>query len=333
MNVEIESNIKYENFMDYKIFNREQNFLELLKVEPDSQQPKHENSQGLETMIERQKSMKSIEDEPESYLNYENFGKPETWDVGQKTMGLISVKPKKINDELFEQLNLKKQFDQNIRFREKSFSENYHPQDIRKDSRNNDELNRATNLFKCDAIGCNEVFDDKLKLRHHKYDHSGLQIFTCDVKGCQMDFLSKNNLESHRQFHFTCKESRKKIKCEYCGGNFVNNYSLKHHKQNHCKKKFKCSHEGCKKAFPSKDKLDSHELVHFKTEKIFKCDHAGCEKVFRRKDSWMDHKLTHSGIKSFRCNYCQKAFVNKKHCPFDHESFYCKVKKLSFLNA
>lgn len=49
------------------------------------------------------------------------------------------------------------------------------------------------------------------------------------------------------------------------------------------------------------------------TEKRFKCSTEGCDKAFKRQDELKRHSRIHSGVRPFGCENCDKRFLRKDH--------------------
>lgn len=49
------------------------------------------------------------------------------------------------------------------------------------------------------------------------------------------------------------------------------------------------------------------------TEKRFKCSTEGCDKAFKRQDELKRHSRIHSGVRPFGCESCDKRFLRKDH--------------------
>ena len=59
--------------------------------------------------------------------------------------------------------------------------------------------------------------------------------------------------------------------------------------------------------FPFPSELSRHRLTHTK-EKPYKCTHDGCTKAFNQKFGLDQHLRFHNGEKPFSCNYCSLKF-------------------------
>ena len=73
---------------------------------------------------------------------------------------------------------------------------------------------------------------------------------------------------------------------------------------------FRCTHEGCTKAFRWQSGLTRHMLSHTE-EKAYVCEI--CTKAFTREDSLDRHKHIHTGESLSQCTECDKKFTTLYH--------------------
>ncbi|KAJ2144548.1 transcriptional repressor [Coemansia sp. RSA 678] len=69
--------------------------------------------------------------------------------------------------------------------------------------------------------------------------------------------------------------------------------------QSQCKRKYKCTFDGCGKAFTTSGHLSRHFRIHT-GEKNYQCLHPGCTSRFSRQDNMMQHYRTHLSPRSRR---------------------------------
>lgn len=90
-----------------------------------------------------------------------------------------------------------------------------------------------------------------------------------------------------------------------------NNLQLKFEDKDDCCEGFSCSI--CHKNFSTKKNLSRHLSLH-KNEKKYKCSFEGCNKAYLRSDHLKRHLISHSDNKKpFSCSKCIMRFSNKAH--------------------
>ncbi|XP_023239205.1 zinc finger protein 2-like [Centruroides sculpturatus] len=176
--------------------------------------------------------------------------------------------------------------------------------------------------YSCDI--CNKYFKTKLSLTLHKVVHNNQFNHTCHV--CNKSFKRSAGLKLHIRTH----TDEYKYSCNICNKYFKTKHYLRNHKVIHrdtkkyvcdiCKKGYNFTtalakhcltkHENmylcsiCKKLFKNKNTLEEHLKVH-----IEKCNI--CNKEFKTKTTLINHQKIHFDIKPFRCEKCNRGFINK----------------------
>jgi uncharacterized Zn-finger protein len=101
------------------------------------------------------------------------------------------------------------------------------------------------------------------------------------------------------------KGKKKKTICPICGALILNMTS--HLRVHDDVRPYKCEYEGCDKAFISNTKLKSHvNSVHLK-QRSFRCEICG--KAFLEKNNLKNHLRVHIGDRKFKCDICNKTFL------------------------
>lgn len=135
------------------------------------------------------------------------------------------------------------------------------------------EHDKEAERFECDA--CPASFITNLRLIRHQRELHSNERFNCTIEGCGKVFKIEKKLQMHLNLHAGIKP----YSCDVCGIAYSLYSSLHYHKKTHVKKqtgnveKFKCSFEGCKKAFIRQSSLNIHILEHDPNPaERFECD-------------------------------------------------------------
>lgn len=190
-------------------------------------------------------------------------------------------------------------------------------------------LHNKIKRLKCDY--CGSIHSNKTALSHHIDIHRKHSILQCNA--CQSSFTTVKIMKDHLKGHISPKI------CEFCGKSFARTFELNLHIASrhvnemkfacsYCKRKFatfkaqrehetrihrteksevfECSQ--CQKSFSMREKLRVHSFEHY-IGKVFNCLDQNCAKFFKSQSSLTLHKKSHSQEKNYRCNRCEKSFV------------------------
>ena len=138
-----------------------------------------------------------------------------------------------------------------------------------------------------------------------------LKLYVCPHCHLQLKAGMTNHLKWHREHPEEIYPSRST--CEHCGKTFKKIGILRAHivrMHSNMPKKFKCSYEGCERAFKMRGELNTHYLIHTNA-KNFICTECGLG--FRTKMAMDSHTLRkHTNLKpSIPCEECGKLFKVK----------------------
>jgi hypothetical protein len=106
-------------------------------------------------------------------------------------------------------------------------------------------------------------------------------------------------------------------RCPCHGRSFATASSLRRHLQPPAKQ-HQCPHDGCGKAFRTKQHLADHERTHG-SERPFVCSHAGCLKSFRQSAHLAVHMQSHMRKRSFEQSSSSSTSASASH-DFDFDS-------------
>lgn len=158
--------------------------------------------------------------------------------------------------------------------------------------------------YVCTEEGCGKAYNRPALLRQHQRTHTNERPFVCPEEGCDMAFFRKSHLEVHQLSHLSDEE--KPHKCPVCGKGFTSPQKLLRHVVTHTKS-FRCSHEGCNKAFYAWQSLRHHEEITH--QQALTCEH--CNRAFSTRPLLLKHKLRdHGEVAPFMCDHpgCFRVF-------------------------
>ncbi|KAL5279821.1 hypothetical protein ACFFRR_004060 [Megaselia abdita] len=147
---------------------------------------------------------------------------------------------------------------------------------------------------------CEETFYNVFNLREHvKKLHSHEQKLTCE--DCGAKYFIQVDLDNHRKHHTDTI-------CPHCGKKFQCRRQLKRHIDIHSATVYICS--VCGISLGTKHTLGKHMVIH--SEAKYKCKF--CTKEFKLSGSFKLHMLGHSGLRPYKCIFCEGTFSDSSVC-------------------
>uniref|UniRef100_A0A182NCX0 Protein krueppel n=1 Tax=Anopheles dirus TaxID=7168 RepID=A0A182NCX0_9DIPT len=124
---------------------------------------------------------------------------------------------------------------------------------------------------------------------------------TCDV--CYKTFRTRQKLTIHRNTHLRLAP----FKCTFdgCSKAFKSRIGLEEHVARHTNS-FEYTCDICSKGFQHRSYLSAHRRAH-NTERNFQC--SLCGQTFKAKQALLEHKNSHLGVKPFGCDQCDKQYA------------------------
>ncbi len=151
---------------------------------------------------------------------------------------------------------------------------------------------------------CGKLFRSKSDLKKHYVVHTKERNFKCDI--CNALFGLADNLYHHKNRVYGLKP--RQWQCTVCGTSYFTQAALKKHneaKHPNDPEQSKVQCPICSKTLKNKYSMISH-IKRCKKIKNHKCEKCG--KCFVTKAEVKLHDIIHTGVKSYTCPFCQKAF-------------------------
>ena len=145
--------------------------------------------------------------------------------------------------------------------------------------------------------------------------------FIC--KHCGQHFASTTHLASHVKLHSAAKN----CVCETCGRKFRYMSSLRTHRLLHSDElKYQC--KLCPKKFRFSQGLRYHEHTYHSANDDYQSRHSCefCEFTTAQKTQLEIHRRRHTGERPFKCDFCGKSYMAKKHLR-KHQQIHLKQPK------
>jgi len=151
---------------------------------------------------------------------------------------------------------------------------------------------------------CDKRFRDSSGLRFHEKVHSDDRAFQCEQ--CIKSFVRLNEYKRHKKrIHDDIKDRV----CETCGQAFMMDSNLKKHMylDHGLGMKYDC--ERCGNPFYTPNGLKRHSMICAdKTEAVYQC--TECGKTYPSKSKLEAHEVAHTGVRNFKCKECDKTFLH-----------------------
>lgn len=164
-----------------------------------------------------------------------------------------------------------------------------------------DKRRSQTHKFKCTVDSCEEVFNERSKLKEHIRIHQGR--FRCRI--CGIIEKSESELSEHKVLH----ENLDPLDCVLCKKRFKKKGALTRHMRIHV------SFREILRIYQSMSRFEHNYIflfIHFQAgEKFYQCDKCG--KEFVHKSSFNMHIMAHDNIRDKSCPHCPLKFRSTSH--------------------
>lgn len=185
--------------------------------------------------------------------------------------------------------------------------------------------------YHCSYPDCEKSYNRPILLRQHENSHTNERPFKCTEPGCDKAFFKKSNLDDHSYSHKPMSE--RPFACNVCPKKFISLDRLRNHELIHTDR-FKCTRDGCDRAFASRHGLKHHINVFH--DRVLTCDL--CNRNFGLPRLVQQHRLkVHSEASAYPCsvNGCYSIFANEAklvaHVQEKHPESECPICKETFV--
>ena len=154
----------------------------------------------------------------------------------------------------------------------------------------------------CDYVSTTSREFIKHEATKHGYKVNLKGSFPCEI--CGKILCTSNSLDYHvKSVHY---QERDEVFCSKCGKSFTRISLIKHFRQCGEEPAFKCTFDGCTKAFREQNKLQQHINVDHLNIRPYECEICGAS--FGSVPNYKKHKLIHSDERTCICPFCGKGF-------------------------
>lgn len=159
--------------------------------------------------------------------------------------------------------------------------------------------------YLCPVEGCGRGFSKRFQLRHHEYEHNGVEPFQCHIEKCKKRFAQRSHLHRHLKMH-----EGYKCNFENCGQIFEKWTQLRKHRAVSHRPDYSCNK--CDAVFASKSELSKHSAkAHpFAELDIYVCGWEDCSRAYANKRNLAAHVRSFHENLRFTCTAdgCAKTF-------------------------
>lgn len=152
---------------------------------------------------------------------------------------------------------------------------------------------------------CEKQFYQYSNREKHERTHTGQRPYACTY--CPLTFSSQTYWKNHIRIH----ENNLPFLCTTCGDRFITKTILKYHTRDKhpsdsdTQEGYACPL--CGMRFTKSYSLRAHKDIHHNKNGPLTCEI--CQRVFNRRICLAQHMKIHSGVKNFKCRFCDASFA------------------------